>query len=66
MVSLEIVKLCVVIQERLSRKIMNNLTKEYPSEELGEKVTEIFKFQSQYKTLTLTLDSTIDGLFQVL
>jgi len=45
---------------------MNNLTKEYPSEELGEKVTEIFKFQSQYKTLTLTLDSTIDGLFQVL
>lgn len=35
-------------------------------EERGEIVTTILSFQAQYKAMTSKLDSTIDGLIQVL
>ena len=63
--SFELVKLYIEIQG-LSKKILNNPNKEYPPEELGEIVTKILKFQAQYKSMTSKLDSTIDGLIQVL
>lgn len=39
---------------------------ENTKEELGEIVTKLLTFQTQYKAMTSKLDSTIDGLVQVL
>lgn len=63
--SFELVKLYLEIQV-LSKKVLNDPQKEFPPEELGEIVTKILKFQSQYKLITRKLDSTIDGLVHVL
>lgn len=50
----------------LYKKVMANPKKKYLPEELGEIVTKILTFTSQYKAMTSKLDSTIDGLMQVL
>ena len=50
----------------LSKKILANPQKKYSPEELGEIVTKLLTFQTQYKAMTSRLDSTIDGLVQVL
>ncbi len=63
--SFGMVKLFLEIQA-LYKKIMANPKKEFQPEELGEIVTKILMFTSQYKAMTSKLDSTIDGLIQVL
>lgn len=63
--SFALVKLFIEILS-LSKKILANPEKEFQPEELGEIVTKILTFQAQYKTVTLKLDFTIDGLIQVL
>jgi transcriptional regulator with XRE-family HTH domain len=63
--SFGMVKLYLEIQA-LYKKISSRPKKEYQPEELGEIVTKILTFQSQYKSMTSKLDSTIDGLIQVL
>ena len=63
--SFNTIKLFLEIQA-LSKKIIENPKKEFMPEELGEIVTKILSFQAQYKAMTSKLDSTIDGLIQVL
>ena len=63
--SFALVKLFLEIQA-LSKKMLANPKKDYLPEELGEIVTKILTFQAQYKLMTSKLDSTIDGLVQVL
>lgn len=63
--SFALVKLYMEIQT-LSKKILSNPNKEFQPEELGEIVTKILTFQAQYKALTSKLDTTVDGLIQVL
>ena len=58
-------KLIIEIQS-ISKKVLANPDKEFEPEELGEIVTKILKFQSQYKIITMKLDSIIDGLIQIL
>jgi hypothetical protein len=59
------VKLYMEIQS-LSKKIFANPEKEFEPEELGEIVTKILAFQAQFKAVTSKLDSTVEGLVQVL
>ena len=63
--SFEMVKLFLEIQT-LNKKIMAKPKKDFLPEELGEIVTKILTFQSQYKAMTSKLDSISDGLIQVL
>ncbi len=63
--SFALVKLYIEIQS-LSKKILSNPEKEYEPEELGEIVTKILAFQSQYKAMTSKLDSIVEGLKLVL
>lgn len=50
----------------LSKRILAKPDQEFSPEELGEIVTKIIKFQSQYKSLTSRLDSAVENLIQVL
>ena len=63
--SFSLVKLFIKIQS-LSKKILADPEKEYEPDELGEIVTNILAFQSQYKTMTSKLDSVVEGLKLVL
>ena len=63
--SFTLVKLFIEIQS-LSKNILSNPEKEFEPEELGEIVTKILTFQAQFKAVTLKLDTTIEGLIQVL
>ncbi|MDP3445773.1 MAG: hypothetical protein Q8T08_23170 [Ignavibacteria bacterium] len=47
-------------------KRLTTRKKKYSPEELGEIVTKLLTFQTQYNAVTSKLDSTIDGLIQVL
>ncbi|MDO9545147.1 MAG: hypothetical protein Q7J07_00155 [Pelolinea sp.] len=63
--SFTLVKLFIEIQS-LSKKILADPEKEFEPEELGEIVTKILTFQAQFKAVTSKLDSTVEGLVQVL
>lgn len=52
--------------QALIEKTKANPQNEFPPGELGEIVTKILTFQSQYKSMSSKLDSTIDGLIQIL
>ena len=60
-----LVKLFIEIQS-LSKKIHADPDKKFEPEELGEIVTKILAFQAQFKAVTSKLDSTVEGLIQVL
>jgi len=63
--SFALVKLFLEIQS-LSKKVIANPEKEFEPEELGEIVTKILAFQGQFKAVTSKLNSTVEGLIQVL
>ena len=63
--SFALVKLYLEIQT-LSKKVLSKPDNEFEPEELGEIVTKILAFQAQFKAVTSKLDSTVEGLIQVL
>ena len=63
--SFALVKLFLEIQS-LSKKVLADPEKEFEPEELGEIVIKILAFQGQFKAVTSKLDSTVEGLIQVL
>ena len=63
--TIAMVKLYLEIQG-ISKKMLANPNKEYSPEELGEFVTKILNFQTQYKRLSSKLDTVISDLIGVL